>query len=177
LTLVRQLVELHGGRVQASSAGPNQGSEFVVCLPALAGVESALVHAAPPDASPGPRRRVLVVDDNHDAADSLAMLLRLGGHEVHVYHDGPTAVAAAEELKPEVVLLDIGLPEMNGFEVARRLRLDPDLAATLLVAVTGYGQDQDLRRSREAGFDHHLVKPIDPAMLQAIFGRCAVSSA
>jgi signal transduction histidine kinase/DNA-binding response OmpR family regulator len=171
LTLVRQLVELHGGRVQAFSSGPNQGSEFVVRLPALAVAAvpaRALEH--PLGRLPAPRRRVLVVDDNLDAAESLAVLLRLDGHEVHVYHDGPTAVAAADELKPEVVLLDIGLPEMNGFEVARRLRTHPDLTQTLLVAVTGYGQDQDLRRSREAGFDHHLVKPIDPATLQTIFG-------
>jgi CheY-like chemotaxis protein len=173
LTLVRQLVELHGGHVQAFSAGANQGSEFVVRLPAL--TDGTLALPAVPqreEGRPSPSRRVLVVDDNQDAADSLAMLLRLGGHEVHVFHDGPTAVAAADAVKPEVALLDIGLPEMNGFELARRLRTHPGLTAILLVAVTGYGQDQDLRRSREAGFDHHLVKPIDPMALEAIFASC-----
>jgi CheY-like chemotaxis protein len=172
LTLVRQLVELHGGRVQAFSAGVNQGSEFVVRLPAHEGAPALPAVPQHEEARPSPSRCVLVVDDNQDAADSLAMLLRLGGHEVHVFHDGPTAVAAAAAVKPQVALLDIGLPEMNGFELARRLRMHPALTEILLVAVTGYGQDQDLRRSREAGFDHHLVKPVDPTALEAIFASC-----
>jgi signal transduction histidine kinase/DNA-binding response OmpR family regulator len=176
LTLVRQLVELHGGRVQAFSPGPNQGSEFVVGLPALAlAVESEGPAAEPQVPLLGPRRRVLVVDDNQDAAESLALLLRLAGHDVHVCHDGPAAVAAAVELVPEVVLLDIGLPGMDGFEVARRLRAHPALARTLLVAVTGYGQSQDLDRSREVGFDHHLVKPVDPDTLVEVFAVTAAT--
>jgi signal transduction histidine kinase/ActR/RegA family two-component response regulator len=170
LTLVRRLVELHGGLVQASSPGPNQGSEFEVRLPILEVMsvpEPLAVEPLPADA--GSRRRILVVDDNQDAADSLALVLRLMGHEVHVCHDGAGALAATREFRPEVVLLDIGLPEMDGYEVARRLRAAPELNDMLLVAITGYGQEQDLRRSREVGFDHHLVKPVDPAMLAALF--------
>jgi signal transduction histidine kinase/DNA-binding response OmpR family regulator len=170
LTLVRRLVELHGGRVQANSPGPNQGSDFEVRLPILekASMPEPLAAEPLPEGA-GLRHRILVVDDNRDAADSLALVLRLMGHEVHVCHDGAGALAATRELRPEVVLLDIGLPEMDGYEVARRLRTDPELNDTLLVAITGYGQEQDLRRSREVGFDHHLVKPVDPATLAALF--------
>jgi signal transduction histidine kinase/DNA-binding response OmpR family regulator len=178
LTLVRQLVELHGGRVQASSPGPNQGSEFVVRLPAVeAGRSSqsqAGVAAVPP---PNPPCRILVVDDNHDAADSLAALLRVAGHDVHVRYDGAAALAAAQELHPEVVLLDIGLPEMDGFEVARRLRAQPALRSTLLIAITGYGQEQHLCRSRAAGIDHHFIKPVDIAALSAVLSAAAANQA
>jgi signal transduction histidine kinase/DNA-binding response OmpR family regulator len=171
LTLVRQLVELHGGRVQAFSAGANQGSEFVVSLPALDEPAQVLVSTDLPPAIATARacRRVLVVDDNQDAAESLAMVLRIAGHEVNVCFDGPAAIAAVAATRPDVVLLDIGLPDMNGFEVARKLRANADFSDTLLVAVTGYGQEQDMRRSQEAGFDHHLVKPIDLTNLDVIF--------
>jgi signal transduction histidine kinase/DNA-binding response OmpR family regulator len=171
LTLVRRLVEMHSGRVQVFSAGPGRGSEFVVRLPALVGgrrppptgngVVSSLARSG--------RARVLVVDDNRDAADSLALLLRLAGHEVCVAHDGPTAVALAADFGPQLVLLDIGLPGMDGYAVARRLRAQPNAHKTLLVALTGYGQEEDVRRSREAGFDHHLVKPADPEALATVF--------
>jgi len=170
LTLVKQLVELHAGRVQAHSAGLNQGSEFVVRLPALAEESPRGVSAngAPPPADVPPCR-VLVVDDNVDGAESLAVLLRLGGHDVRVCHDGPAGLALADEFRPGLVFLDIGLPGLDGYEVARRLRaqLGPD--GIVLVALTGYGQEEDVLRARQAGFDHHLVKPADPAALTALF--------
>ena len=162
LTLVRRLVEMHGGTVTAHSDGPGTGSEFVVRLPALGKDEGGRLTEEPEAAPVDPSRRVLVVDDNVDAAESLAMLLRMAGHEVRVAHDGPAALAAVEADPPEVVFLDIGMPVMNGYDVARRLRERPGL---MLVAMTGWGQDEDLRRSREAGFAHHLVKPVEPATL------------
>jgi CheY-like chemotaxis protein len=164
LTLVRKLVELHGGTIEAYSDGLGCGSEFVVKLPALA-EESAL-----PDPSAGgigeisadlPRARILIVDDNHDAAATLGMLLSLAGQDVQTAADGAAALAAAAGWKPDLVFLDIGMPGMNGYEVARRLRQDSVGRTPLLVAVTGWGQDDDRRRAHEAGFDHHLVKPID----------------
>jgi two-component system CheB/CheR fusion protein len=172
LTLVHRLVEMHGGRVQAFSAGANQGSEFVVRLPALAGEtpHEASNNGAAALSARCPRC-VLVVDDSADGADSLAVLLRLAGHEVRVCNDGPSALAAVDTFRPDVVLLDIGLPGMDGYEVARRLRTRPEMKQALLVALTGYGQDDDRRRSREAGFDHHLVKPADPEALSALFAR------
>jgi signal transduction histidine kinase/DNA-binding response OmpR family regulator len=166
LTLVRRLVEMHGGRVEARSDGPGQGSEFLVRLPAL-------TTAKPPEYSSkgvaipaiGLRRRVLVVDDNTDGAESLALLLQLAGHEVRIAHNGPQALDSVESFAPQLVLLDIGLPGMDGYEVARRLRTKPNLEGMLLVALTGYGREEDVRRSREAGFHHHLVKPADPTAL------------
>jgi CheY-like chemotaxis protein len=172
LTLVRRLVEMHAGTVQVSSPGPNQGSEFVVRLPALADVHAPVVSTngdgghAP---AKGPGSRILVVDDNVDATDSLALLLGVSGHEVRTAYDGPAALEAAEAFDPAIVLLDIGLPGMDGYEVARRLRQLPGRDKVLLVALTGYGQEEDRRRSREAGFDHHLVKPVDPEVLLALF--------
>jgi PAS domain S-box-containing protein len=168
LTLVRRLVEMHGGQVRAHSAGLGQGSEFEVWLPlgkSHLESRSALVDDQEPGAS---SRRVLVVDDNRDAAETLAVLLRADGHDVHVAFDGLTALKAADILQPEVILLDIGLPQMDGYEVARRLRQLPGLEKALLIALTGYGQEEDRRRSHEAGFDRHLVKPIDVSMLQTL---------
>jgi two-component system CheB/CheR fusion protein len=170
LTLVRKLIELHGGTVSAASAGPGQGSEFAVRLPLLEGERAAPKPAAgaAPGAKKGPQRRILVVDDNRDAAASLAMLLGLLGNETRLAHDGPGALEAAHLFKPEVVFLDIGLPGMDGYEVARRLRERPELAGTVLAALTGWGQEEDRRRAQEAGFDHHLTKPADPAALQQL---------
>ena len=172
-TLVRRLIELHNGTVEAHSAGLGKGSEFIVRLPTLVGVVDALSNGscAPTEgggAARSHRLRAIVVDDNVDAADSLADLLRLLGHEVQVAHDGPEGLAAARALRPDVVLLDIGLPGMDGYEVARRLRSDPDFSA-LLVAVSGYGRDEDRRLSREAGIEHHFVKPIDFRSLLSLF--------
>jgi signal transduction histidine kinase/FixJ family two-component response regulator len=182
LTLVQNLVEMHGGTVQALSEGPNRGSEFVVCLPILIETTADTAPSAKTAPLPGTRsplredgtaavsRRVLVVDDNVSAAQSLAMVLKLEGYDVQVAHDGAVVLDATRRFRPEVVLLDIGLPNMDGYELARRLRQEHDLAAgiALLVAVTGYAEDEARRRSQEAGFDHHLVKPIDPDGLLAL---------
>jgi PAS domain S-box-containing protein len=185
LTLAKSLVELHGGSIDAHSPGLGQGSEFVVRLPTPSdegagqregrGQQSAPPPMHPPSPRPLSPRRVLVVDDNTDAADSLSMLLRLLGHEVRVAYDGPTALAAAAGGWPDLVLLDIGMPGMDGYEVARRLRQRTDTADTKIVALTGWGQEEDRRRSREAGFDHHLVKPADPDVLQQLLAQMAAS--
>lgn len=167
LTLVRKLVELHGGSVVASSAGVGQGSEFTVRLPAISPSQAAQPVAATAKASTRPLR-ILVVDDNVDSAESMAMLLRLQKHHVETAHSGPEAVEAALAAPPDVLLLDIGLPGMDGYEVARDLRAQPQTRAAVLVALTGYGQPQDRQRSAEAGFDHHLVKPVEPESLNGI---------
>jgi signal transduction histidine kinase/DNA-binding NarL/FixJ family response regulator len=169
LTLVRSLVERHGGKVEARSEGPGRGSELVVRLPVLA-TEARIAEPAQAAEAPAPPdpARVLLVEDNVDAADALVELLRMWGHEVEVVHDGASAVAKAGEARPDVVLLDIGLPGMDGYQVARALRALPDLQDALLVALTGYGQEADRRRSAAAGFDHHLVKPVDLAELRRL---------
>jgi CheY-like chemotaxis protein len=164
LTLVRSLVEMHGGCVTAHSDGPGKGSEFVVRLPALLQKQHATgARAAGEGSEPvgaAPQRRILVVDDNVDAAESLAVLLRLEGHEVRVACDGPAALAAAQADPPELVVLDLGMPRLDGFEVARRLREQPGSDGVLLVALTGWAQEED-RRCYEAGFDGHLPKPVE----------------
>jgi PAS domain S-box-containing protein len=176
LTLVRRLAELHGGSVHADSAGPGQGSEFVVRLPVSVDGRSLMVDgpegraSAPPSAihhQPS-AKRVLVVDDNVDAAATLADLLDLWGHEVRVAHDGRLALDEMSCFQPDVVLLDIGLPQMDGYEVARRLREQTSCAGLRLVAVTGYGQEEDRRKAHSAGFDDHLVKPVDPHVLEQL---------
>ncbi len=169
LTLARRLIELHGGTLSAKSAGAGQGSEFVIRLP-LAEDEIAPVARPeePRTAPPHSSHRVLIVDDNRDAADSLCLLLRLEGHVVREAHDGPSAVALATEFKPELVFLDIGMPGLDGYQVAERLRSDPRTDPAYLVALTGYGSELDRARSRAAGFDHHLVKPADVGDLTSI---------
>jgi len=163
LSLVRSLVEMHGGSVSASSSGTGQGSEFVVRLPAL--TPAIRAPATPPAGRVEPPKRplrILITDDNRDSAESLAMLLQLSGHEARTAADGEEALAAAQAFRPEVIFLDIGLPRgMDDYEVARRLRQLAGLETAVLVAMTGYGQDEDRERSRKAGFDHHLVKPAD----------------
>ena len=168
LSLVQKLVELHGGAVAAHSAGLGQGSEFIVRLPALspAGEPIRRVEKAPAQAS-----RVLVVDDNKDSADMLVMLLQMFGHEALAAYCGQTALEATLEYQPEVVLLDIGLPDMSGYVVAQRLRQQPQTKDVKLIAMTGYGQDSDRQRSEEAGFDLHLVKPVDPQKLQDLLAK------
>ncbi len=168
LTIVRRLVVLHGGTVTARSDGPGKGSEFSVLLPALS--QKQCRNEAAPTWQPGKaatRRRVLIVDDNRDMAETAAALLIASGHDVRTAYDGLSALASASEFQPDAVLLDIGLPGISGYEVARQLRAT-QRRHSLLVAVTGYGQDADRQRSREAGFDHHMVKPLEPATLERI---------
>ncbi|MGZ5086929.1 MAG: hybrid sensor histidine kinase/response regulator [Usitatibacter sp.] len=168
LTLAKTLVHLHGGTVEAFSHGPGQGCEFRVRLPLAKPLQQAEEVPAPRAEEPMLMRRVLVVDDNHDAADSLGMLLQFLGAEVKVVHDGYAALEAMKTFEPAVVLLDLGMPGMNGLEVARRMREDPVARQATLVALTGWGQREDRRRTTEAGFDYHLVKPADLGTLQSI---------
>ena len=173
LTLVQRIVKMHGGNVEAKSEGPGRGSEFVVRLALRK--EPAIVRpgAEAPAMGKGPKRRILVVDDNRDAAHALRLLLENDGHEVRVAGDGPTGLAMAREYRPDVALLDIGLPQMNGFELAQQMRRDPALGTTLLVAVTGYGQMHDRARASASGFNHHLVKPVEFSALQQLLRQTA----
>jgi PAS domain S-box-containing protein len=172
LTLVKRLVELHGGTVEAHSAGPGRGSEFVVGLPRLV---EADCPAEEEGSTETPRRdsklRILVVDDNRDAAESLAMMLKLWGHETSTAFDGLAAQDAAEAFRPDVILLDIGMPVLNGYDACRRLRTRDWARQVAIVALTGWGQEDDRQRSREAGFDHHLVKPVDTAELNRLLAE------
>lgn len=172
LALVRNLVALHGGSVAALSEGEGKGSAFVVRLPVLASSGSASsAPAAPPLATTVTPRRILVVDDNADAADMLAEVLREVGHEVVVAHDGPDALRAVEGFAPEVAVLDIGLPVMDGYELAVKLRERLQTSPPRLMALTGYGQDHDRERSRVAGFESHLVKPLQLDSLLRVIER------
>jgi CheY-like chemotaxis protein len=178
LTLARNLVEMHGGSVSAHSDGLGQGSEFAVRLPILPEPETTQ-EKAPLSSGAKPvlaraanvrSRRVLVVDDNVSSAQCLAMILKLDGHDVQVAHDGTVALDAVFRFRPEAVLMDIGLPGMDGYEVALRLQQQPELRESilLLAAVTGYAENDARQRSREVGFDHHLVKPVDPEVVLAL---------
>jgi PAS domain S-box-containing protein len=167
LTLVKKIVELHGGSVAVASAGRNRGTRFTVTLPLAVGAPVA-AHTAPPPQELPRRRHILVVDDNRDAADSLAELLRMVGHDVVLAHDGAQALEVAAANHPDTVLLDIGLPGMDGYEVARRLRERPDLARARLIALTGYGQASDRQATTDAGFEAHLVKPVDFVELERL---------
>jgi two-component system CheB/CheR fusion protein len=178
LALVRRIVDLHGGRVQVRSAGTDCGSEFDICLPLFHDVERAPEvpnTGAAVGAAVG--QRILVVDDNLDAAESLTSLLRVWGHDVQVVHDGPAALELAPAFVPSFIFLDIGMPGMDGYEVAQRLKRMPMLAQVLLIAVTGFGGDQDRRRAEEAGFDRHLTKPVDPSVLRSAIAERADGSA
>ena len=178
LIVVRGLIEMHGGCVQAESGGSGRGSTFSVRLPLLAEEPSVLtlsVQETPP-APPGPRGgplRILVVDDNEDSAHSMSALLKLQGHEVELADAGRIALERAQARRPDVILLDIGMPDMNGYEVARQLRSQQGFADTLLVAVTGYGRPSDVQQTQAAGFDHHLVKPIDYDKLESLLDATA----
>ena len=178
LTLVRRMVDMHAGTVEAHSAGPGQGSRFVVTLPlrtAPPATRQAMSGQAMPGSAPAPATaplgRILIVDDNVDAADSLAALLRLLGAQVDIVYDGPAALTAHRAHGHDVVLLDLGLPGMNGLEVARRLRRPPHASQALLIALTGWGQEQDMQRSLAAGIDHHLVKPVNLSVLEALLAQ------
>jgi CheY-like chemotaxis protein len=165
LTLVQSLVQLHGGTVEARSDGLGHGSEFVVRLPILAEAPRPAPAPSTVETRPAERHRVLIVDDNLDSALSLAMLLKLDGHQTETVHDGVEAVEAADRLRPDVVLLDIGLPRLNGYEVCRHIRRQPWGKDVLLIALTGWGQEEDRQKSRETGFDTHIVKPVDHDLL------------
>ena len=169
LTLVRRLVEMHGGTVEARSEGPGKGSEFIVRLPLM---KEGAVGRQAPTTGDGPattsKRRILIVDDNHDSAMSLGMMLNLMGNDTRTAHDGLAAVEAAGEFRPDVILLDIGLPKLNGYEACRRIREQPWSKGMVIVALTGWGQDEDRRRSEEAGFNHHMVKPVEVDALEKV---------
>jgi PAS domain S-box-containing protein len=171
LALVKHIVERHGGAVSVDSGGSGKGTDFTLRLPAEPPRPTAEERQLPSRQSQGPRHRVLVVDDNLDAAESLVALLEVWGHEASACHDGPSAVTAAVELRPAVVLLDIGLPGMDGYEVARQIQALPDNPVRLLAALTGYGQQEDRERSAAAGFNVHLTKPVDPARLRALLAE------
>jgi signal transduction histidine kinase/FixJ family two-component response regulator len=177
LTLARRLIELHGGGLTAHSAGLGHGSEFVVRLP-LAQASASTRHAAQGERHPGSvaGRRVLVVDDNQDFANSLALILRAMDNDVRVVHDGPAGLAAAREFRPDIAFLDIGLPGLNGYDLARHLREHPATATATLVAITGWGQDKDRQRAFASGFDHHLVKPVETQRVLAILGAAPPAS-
>ena len=182
LIVVRGLVQMHGGSVEARSEGPGHGSQFTVRLPLLATEEFKMTVAPTREAAaqaaasaPGEDTplSILVVDDNQDSACSMTLLLELQGHKVQVAHAGHTALRLAGECSPDVILLDIGMPGMNGYEVARQLRSQPAFSDTLLIAVTGYGRASDVKQTESAGFDHHLVKPIDYDKLQSLLAARA----
>jgi CheY-like chemotaxis protein len=170
LTIVRSLVERHGGRVSVHSDGPEKGSEFTVWLPAAVPLHDGHAGEASGDAAvaAGPSRRILVVDDNQDGAAMLAGVLTTMGHETRVAYDAPAALQAARDFPPDVAFLDIGLPVMDGYELAERLKALPGLEGVRLIALTGYGQESDKAKTRAAGFHYHLVKPVDFELLGSV---------
>ncbi len=176
LTLVKLLVELHGGTVEAKSSGVGAGTAFAVCLPVLDSPAAAVRAGAAQVAAAPATCRVLVADDNRDAAESMGIMLRLMGNEVRLAYDGEEAVEAAARFHPDLVLLDIGMPRLNGYEAARRIRAEAAAPAPRLVALTGWGQDEDKRRASEAGFDEHFTKPVDPGDLLRIVAEVAAGA-
>jgi CheY-like chemotaxis protein len=170
LALVKGLTELHGGTIEARSDGLGHGSEFIVRLPLSPRYPVASLHAAE-SAAPSVRSRILIADDNRDAADSLSMLLELAGHEVRVAYLGSVALSLARAFRPDVALLDIGMPDLSGYEVAQALRRESWGRGIQLIALTGWGQERDRQEALEAGFNHHLTKPIDPDQLEAFIAQ------
>jgi CheY-like chemotaxis protein len=170
LTLARRLVELHQGTIEATSEGPGKGSLFTVRLPCLSAVTATGTGLPHETARPSPPCRVLVADDNADAAEMMRLMLGLTGHDVRVAEDGIGAVEVARAFEPDIAFLDIGMPRMDGYEAARRIRALG--RRIMLVALTGWGQDEDKLRSREAGFDHHLTKPPDREVLERLISGC-----
>jgi CheY-like chemotaxis protein len=172
LALVKGLVELHGGIVSASSEGVGHGSRFVVRIPSASASAQPDTPGAPqPQPTPTPQRKVLLADDNRDASDLLAELVRRCGHIVHTAHDGKKATELALKHRPDVLVLDIGMPGLNGYEVAQRVRAQPWGAKPFIIAATGWGQEQDRRKASEAGFDLHLTKPFDPQILTDLLAQ------
>jgi two-component system, sensor histidine kinase len=182
LMLVRRLVEMHGGTVRAFSEGPGQGSEFVVRLPALTGQQSQAVHPESHEQGNGKKeperssRRVLIVEDNADSRETLRTLLTLWGHCVDVAENGPRGVEKALSAQPEVALVDIGLPDLDGYQVAEKVRAGQGGDGIYLIALTGYGQQEDRRRALNAGFNAHIVKPVDPKELARLLSEARVET-
>ena len=175
LTLAHRLVELHGGRVEAMSEGLGKGSAFVVCLPLLVEASKPQESGAAVEHALRSSFRILVVDDNQDAADSLAEMLKLMGNDTRTAYDGQAGVDVAGEFQPDVILLDIGMPKLNGYDACRRIREQTGGQSVVLIAVTGWGQEDDRRRSQAAGFDHHMVKPVDPRAMMELLARLGVA--
>ena len=176
LTLVKRLVEMHGGNIEAKSEGPGMGSEFVVRLPLV--IEASRPQASGVEGEPAATMsslRILIIDDNRDGADSLSEMLKIMGNDTRTAYDGQQGVYIAGEYRPDVILLDIGLPKLNGYEACRLIREQPWGKGAVLIAVTGWGQDEDRRRSHEAGFDHHMVKPVDPQALMKMLAGLALT--
>jgi two-component system CheB/CheR fusion protein len=175
LTLARKLVEMHGGTIEAASAGKGAGSQFTIRLPRAQGAqdEAPPAAAAPKAKSARQARKVLVIDDNTDAAESQLAILGFAGHEARMAHDGPSGIALAREFRPDLILLDIGLPGMSGYEVAQALRHHPETKRTYLVALTGFGRPDDIERARREGFNEHLTKPVDPDYLLDLIDKRA----
>ena len=170
LALARRLAEMHGGTIEARSAGPGAGTQFVIRLAAAAAPGHGLpARRRAGDGALARTRRILVVDDNHDSALALAMMLRMMGHEAHTAHDGYQALETAAALRPHMILLDLGMPGLSGYDTCRQLREQPWAGSVSIVALTGWGQEDERRRSREAGFDEHLVKPVDLTALTKLF--------
>jgi CheY-like chemotaxis protein len=169
LSVVKSLVEMHGGRVSADSGGAGQGSRFIVWLPRVQAPVTEADSAQPAlQAAAGDRKKVLIVDDNRDAAETLAMVVELSGHEVHLAHSGTDALLMAQQHQPESVFMDIGMPGMNGYEAAGKLRALPGWDTRVLVALTGWGAEEDRARSASAGFDIHLTKPVDVGAVERL---------
>jgi len=168
LALAKRLVEMHGGSVAARSEGPGKGSEFIVSLPVVVDAFAPQIPRAAHEPTDTPSLRILIVDDNRDGADSLASMLRIMNHDVRTAYDGMVGVEEADAFRPDVIVFDIGLPTLNGYEASRHVRAQSWGQGIVLVAMTGWGQDEDRRRSAEAGFDHHLVKPVDPHTLMQV---------
>jgi CheY-like chemotaxis protein len=171
LTLVKRLVEMHGGKIEAKSDGPGHGSEFIVRLPVAVEASVPQLGGTKTECVVNTSLRILIVDDNRDGADSLAMMLQIMGNDTRTAYDGDAAVASALEFRPDVILLDIGLPKQNGYEACRRIRQQPGGKELVIIAQTGWGQEEDRKRTREAGFDHHMVKPVDPSSLMKLLAE------
>jgi CheY-like chemotaxis protein len=177
MTIVKRLVEMHGGSVNARSAGRGAGSEFTVRLP-TAFSHKAVHPESTMDQMKGSEqfRRILVVDDNRDSALTLAMILKIMGHETRTAHDGLEAIEIAAEQHPDVIFLDVGMPKLNGYDTCRRIREQPWGKDIVIIALTGWGQAEDYRRSRDAGFNHHLVKPVRPPLLHQVLAELSAGT-
>lgn len=175
LTVVKRMAELHGGTVTAHSDGVGQGSEFTIMLPGIPAPTKPPSVVAPVAAAQERRSKILIIDDNEDIARALAKMLQLSGHDVYTAHEGGEAIKEALAVRPEIVLLDVGLPGMDGFQVAERLR-EEGMRNSVIIGISGYGQEEDHLRAREAGFDHHLVKPFDYDALMTLIGQAKTLS-